>query len=732
MKSKVLIAGASGMVGRALVNELEKNKNIKLLKPTRDEVNYLNYIEVENYFKKNKPDYVYIVAAKVGGILANAQNKIEFFEDNQIIQINLFKCIQKFKVKKSVFLGSSCIYPKTAEQPIKENQLLNGRLEETNEGYALAKISGVRLARYYKEKYSTNIICPMMCNIYGTNDNFDFGDSHVLSALVRRFIEAKDFQKKNVLLWGSGSPRREFIHVSDAAKSLIFLMEKYNEVEPINVGSGYDLSIKDLAHKISKIVGYTGEIDWAKTKPDGVPRKLLDISKLNELGFKSVIGLDEGIKKTVEEFRDLKRKNSEIYSNNKYSKNSLNNAKNKDVYNISHSNQINKNYWYPLSLPTYDDKEVKQALDSMKNFKTTMWDKTLRFEKKFSKKVKSKYSVMVNSGSSSDLLMSFSLIDKNLKLLKPGDEVIIPILTWPTHIWSAMMAGLKVRLVDIDINTLNIDLNELKKNISKKTKAIFIVHALGNPCNMDEINRIAKKNNLLILEDCCEALGSKYAGKFVGNFGLAGSYSFFFSHHITTMEGGMIVTNDKKIFQNLKYLRSHGWKRDISSKKKPPEKKIYKKFEFVNWGFNVRPTELQAGFGIEQLKKLNKFNSKRKKYFEIFKRNFKNNSNIYFPKVEKKSDPSWFSIPIIFRKNSGLNREKFIEFLEKKGIESRPIIVGNLTRHPVAKTFKEFKEKKFPNADYIHKNGLYIGLNPMISEFLFKKMIDTIKSYFKN
>ena len=161
-----------------------------------------------------------------------------------------------------------------------------------------------------------------------------------------------------------------------------------------------------------------------------------------------------------------------------------------------------------------------------------MWDKTLRFEKKFSKKVKSKYSVMVNSGSSSDLLMSFSLIDKNLKLLKPGDEVIIPILTWPTHIWSAMMAGLKVRLVDVDINTLNIDLNELKKNISKKTKAIFIVHALGNPCNMDEINRIAKKNNLLILEDCCEALGSKYGGKFVGNFGLAGSYSFFFSHHI--------------------------------------------------------------------------------------------------------------------------------------------------------------------------------------------------------
>ena len=295
------------MVGKALVSELKLKKNIKILTPTKKELNYLNFKEVDKYFKKKRPNFVYIVAAKVGGILANKKNKIEFFENNQLIQINLFKCINKYKVKKSIFLGSSCIYPKKAKQPIKEKSLLSGHLEETNEGYALAKITGVRLAKYYNEKFYTKIICPMMCNIYGTNDNFDFNNSHVLSALIRRFVEAKKNKKNKVVLWGSGNPKREFMHVSDAAKSLIFLMKKYNKVDPINVGVGRDLSINQLARKISKIVGFNGKIFWDKSKPDGVKRKLLDISKLKKLGFKHEITLEEGIKQTIKEFKDLKK-----------------------------------------------------------------------------------------------------------------------------------------------------------------------------------------------------------------------------------------------------------------------------------------------------------------------------------------------------------------------------------------------------------------------------------------
>tara|TARA_B100000989_G_scaffold199014_1_gene150413 strand:- start:184 stop:1110 length:927 start_codon:yes stop_codon:yes gene_type:complete len=307
MKPKVLIAGAYGMVGKALVSELKFKKDIRLLTPTKKELNYLNFKDVDKYFKSRKPNFVYIVAAKVGGILANKENKIEFFENNQLIQMNLFKCINKYKVKKSIFLGSSCIYPKNAKQPIKENSLLSGYLEETNEGYALAKITGVRLAKYYNEKFSTKIICPMICNIYGTNDNFDFKNSHVLSALIRRFVEAKKSNKKKVVLWGSGNPKREFIHVSDAAKSLIFLMKNYNKVDPINVGTGKDLSINQLARKISKIIGYKGKVLWDKTKPNGVKRKLLDISKLKKLGFKNKVSLDDGIKLTIKEFINLKK-----------------------------------------------------------------------------------------------------------------------------------------------------------------------------------------------------------------------------------------------------------------------------------------------------------------------------------------------------------------------------------------------------------------------------------------
>ena len=735
MKTKVLITGASGMVGRSLIKELANDKTVELLLPTKNELNYLNYSEVEKYFKKKKPKYVYMLAAKVGGILANSRNKVEFFEENQIIQINLFKCIRKFKIKKSIFLGSSCIYPKNSKQPIKENTLLTGRLEESNEGYALAKISGVRLAKYYNEKYSTNIICPMLCNIYGTNDNFNYEDSHVLSALIRRFSEAKKSNKKEVKLWGSGNPRREFIHVTDAAKALVFLMNKYDGIDPINVGTGYDVSIKKLAIKISKSVGYSGKIKWDKSKPDGVARKLLDISKISRLGFKPRVDLKDGIERTVNEFNNLKKKG------NFYIKNYPKLKKDFFVNEITPSikEYIGKNYkyfffnkkkyWYPLSLPTYNKQEINQALDSMTKYRTTMWKKTDKFEKKFSNSVKSKHAVMVNSGSSSDLLMSFGILDKTLNYLKKGDEIIIPILTWPTHIWSAMMAGFKVKLVDINLKSLNIDIDQLKKNITKKTKAIFLVHALGNPCNMDKIKKIAKEKKLIILEDCCEALGSKFGGKYVGNFGLAASYSFFFSHHISTMEGGMVVTNNKKFYKNLKYLRSHGWRRGYIEKSKS-NIDVYDNFKFVNWGFNLRPTELQAGFGIEQMKKLKKFNLIRKKYYNLFVSTFKNNKNIYFPSVEKKSDPSWFAIPIILNKDSNFSRKKLLNYLEKNGIETRPIIVGNLARHPVGKIFNEFSSRKFPNADYIHNRGFYIGLSPLIQKSNFIKMINIFKKFF--
>jgi len=305
LKRKILITGAHGMVGRALQRELQKDKNSILLTPKRLELDYRNYLQVDRFFKKNKPQYVYILAAKVGGILANLKDQVGFYEENQIIAVNLFRAIKKYNVKKSLFLGSSCIYPRHSKQPIKESCLLTGGLEPTNEGYALAKISAIKLAEFYWKQFGVKIICPISCNIYGTNDNYNLQTSHVLSALIKRFYDGRN--KNKILLWGSGKAKREFIHVSDVASGLVFLMKKYNSFLPINLGTGQDILIKKLAILISQKIGYKGKILWNYKMPDGMPRKILNISKLSNLGFKCKINLNNGIDKSIDEYKKLSK-----------------------------------------------------------------------------------------------------------------------------------------------------------------------------------------------------------------------------------------------------------------------------------------------------------------------------------------------------------------------------------------------------------------------------------------
>ena len=304
MKKKILIAGAMGMVGRALQSELKKNKQLILLTPSRKDLDYCDFQKVDSYFYKEKPDYVYILAAKVGGILANSKNHVSFFEENIQIAINLFKAIYKYKVKKTLFLGSSCVYPRHSKQPIKEEYFFKGPLEPTNEGYALAKIASIRLAYFYKRQYGLNIICPMCTNIYGTNDNYNPETSHVMSALIKKFSDAKYNSLKEVVLWGTGKPKREFMHVKDVARGLVFLMNNSNDFL-INLGVGYDISIKNLSDYIVKKLNYNGKIVWDKTKPDGMPRKLLSIKKIDKLGFVSKIDIKTGISKTIKEYKNI-------------------------------------------------------------------------------------------------------------------------------------------------------------------------------------------------------------------------------------------------------------------------------------------------------------------------------------------------------------------------------------------------------------------------------------------
>lgn len=302
--AKIFVAGGqSGLVGTAIVRALKAKGYKNIIVKTRKELNLLDAREVEVFFKNEKPEYIFLAAAKVGGIWANKTQKADFIYDNLQIQTNMIYNAWKYKVKKLLFLGSSCIYPKMAPQPIKEEYFLTGRLEETNDAYAVAKIAGIKMCQSFNEQYKTNFVSVMPTNLYGPNDSFDLKNAHVIPALLRKFHEAKINKKKEVVLWGSGAVYREFLYVDDLAYACVFLMEKYDDSEIINIGSGRDMTIQELAEKIKEVVAYKGVIVWDRTKPDGTPRKLLDVTKIHSLGWKPKISLDKGLKLAYHWFR---------------------------------------------------------------------------------------------------------------------------------------------------------------------------------------------------------------------------------------------------------------------------------------------------------------------------------------------------------------------------------------------------------------------------------------------
>lgn len=299
---KIFVAGYRGLVGSALVRRLEREGFNNLPKRDRSQLDLGEERAVQSFFAKERPAIVIFAAAKVGGIKANNDFPVEFLLDNLRIQNNVIHAAHEAGVRKFLFLGSSCIYPKLAPQPIPETALFNGGLEPTNEAYAIAKIAGIKLCQAYAREYAANFISAMPTNLYGPNDNFDLETSHVLAALLRKAHEAKTLKARELVVWGSGKPRREFLHVDDLASACLFLLEKYDSPEIINVGCGEDISIRELAELISDIVGFEGELAWDKTKPDGTPRKLLDVTKLQNLGWRPTIPLRDGIAQTYEWF----------------------------------------------------------------------------------------------------------------------------------------------------------------------------------------------------------------------------------------------------------------------------------------------------------------------------------------------------------------------------------------------------------------------------------------------
>jgi len=301
----ILVAGATGLAGSAIVRELTR-VNKKAIGISSKDVNLLDRTKTFSYIKDLKPTVLIDAAAKVGGVGGNNAYPVEFLSQNLQIQSNLMDAAHEAKVEKFVFLGSSCIYPRNCAQPIKEDYLLTGELEQTNSAYAIAKIAGIELIKSYRKEYGYSWISVMPTNLYGPNDNFDLENSHVLPALIRKFVEAKRNNSSEVVLWGSGNPLREFLHVDDLAKAVLVCLEKYDDSQQINIGSRDEISIKDLGQKIANITGFTGKVVWDPNRPDGTPRKVLDSTKINKLGWKAAITLDQGIAATVEWYQENK------------------------------------------------------------------------------------------------------------------------------------------------------------------------------------------------------------------------------------------------------------------------------------------------------------------------------------------------------------------------------------------------------------------------------------------
>lgn len=389
---------------------------------------------------------------------------------------------------------------------------------------------------------------------------------------------------------------------------------------------------------------------------------------------------------------------------------------------------------FQLGQDVHDADDVLKMVETLLTGNFTMGSQVQKFEQTFAQYVGSKYAVMVNSGSSANLLAIAILQNYKSNKLMPGDKVLVPAVCWSTSVFPLIQYDLSPVFVDTDPQTLNIDLADLEKKITPKTKAIMLVHVLGNCTNMDKLLEIVKKHNLILIEDTCESLGSTYNEKYLGTFGDVGTYSFYYSHHITTCEGGMVVTDDEELYELAKCLRAHGWSRLLKDKEtihsQHPD--IDERFCFVNLGYNLRPMEIQATMGLSQLSKLKTKNDYRKENYAKIKAKIENDPRgkfLSFPVKEDKSDPAWFGITLILDKE--INLKDFLSYLTNNGVENRPIISGNFIRQPVIKDlYPLLKPENFPGAEELHHHGLFIGLScHEMSDELINELVEILLSY---
>lgn len=390
---------------------------------------------------------------------------------------------------------------------------------------------------------------------------------------------------------------------------------------------------------------------------------------------------------------------------------------------------------FPLGQNVHDSDDIKNMIDSLLTEKFTMGKQVSEFETMFAKYMNVKHAIMVNSGSSANLIaLSVLTNHKCHSQLNFGEEVLVPAVCWSTSVFPIIQCNLKPIFVDVDPITLNVNLQDLERKITPQTKAIMLVHVLGNCTDMQKLMKIVERHQLLLIEDTCESLGSKYDEKYLGTFGAIGTYSFYYSHHITTMEGGMVVTNDDSYYELMKCLRAHGWSRDLSDKNEIQENNpdLDARFTFVNLGYNVRPMEIQASMGVGQLQKLQTKNDNRKLNYYKIKNKIENdprNKFLSFPQESNNADVVWFGITLFL--NDNIKLPDYLNYLTENGVENRPIVTGNIVRQPVIKyLYPELNYKDFPGAEACHFKGLFIGLSSsLMPESAIEELVNILVSY---
>ncbi len=694
LTSRIYVAGGDTLIGTALRECLRTARYTRLVgePPNEPDLTYPN--TVTDFFASEKPEYVFVAAGASGGILANRTYPALLMRDNLLSITHILHAAYCSGVTKLLYLASSCSYPRLAPQPLRVESLMTGPLESTSEAYALAKLAGLKLCQAYRQQYGSPFITAIPANVFGPHDDFSAEDSHVIPALIRKIHMAHASGQNEVRVWGTGRPRREFIYSRDLADACLFIMNNYDAAEPINVGSGIDRSISDVAHTIAEVVGYHGWLRGDTKLPDGMTIKVLDSTPLKELGWR----------------RSTFFRNALVETYNWFLHHSIEEMKPTPTVQTT------------LDWPLMRDNITRGNLDTVIEYLKqddpilTQSNQVRAFEKEWSDWLGVKHSVFVNSGSSANLLTLAAL-----KHLYGGGQIIVPPLTWVSDIAAVLHCGFEPIFVDIDPRTLGMDSAQVIAKLTPKTRAVFLTHMLGYNALTQEILQELEQRNIPLIEDVCESHGATFQGRRLGSFGLASNFSFYYAHHLSTIEGGMVCTNDENFYEIVRMLRSHGMVREMDSLQMREEyyesyPDLSPDFVFAYPAWNMRSTEINAIIGRAQLPRLEENIRQRTANLHLFLANL--NPEFYQTDFATEGSSNYALTLVLKRPDESL-WHRVVRCLKTQKVEFRRGLSGggNQLRQPYLRRLLPPDEyKKYPHVEHFHFYSCYIGNYPTLSQ----------------